>query len=88
MTRQADQFFVQQQLRELNFDEPAFMHHPALLGTRLEIPEYERFDFTHEDAEEDEGDAMSVLDVELDANMGQETDATGCPARTPSADRH
>ena len=32
MTRLADQFFVQQQLRELNVDEPAFAHHPALLG--------------------------------------------------------
>ena len=28
MTRQADQFFVQQQLREMNFDEPAFAHRP------------------------------------------------------------
>ena len=41
MTRQADQFFVQQQLREMNFDEPAFVHHPALLGTRPETPENE-----------------------------------------------
>ena len=32
MTRRADQFFVQQQLREMNFDEPAFTHRPALLG--------------------------------------------------------
>ena len=32
MTRRADQFFVQQQLREMNFDEPAFAHYPALLG--------------------------------------------------------
>ena len=32
MTRRADQFFVQQQLKELNFDEPAFAHRPALLG--------------------------------------------------------
>ena len=32
MTRRADQFFMQQQLKELNFDEPAFAHHPALLG--------------------------------------------------------
>ena len=41
MTRRADQFFVQQQLREMNFDEPAFAHHPALLGTRPETPENE-----------------------------------------------
>ena len=33
MTRQANQFFVQQQLKELNLNEPAFTHRPALLGT-------------------------------------------------------
>ena len=32
MTRQANQFFVQEQLREMNFDEPAFAHRAALLG--------------------------------------------------------
>ena len=41
MTRQANQFFMQQQLREMNLDEPAFLHHPALLGTRQETPENE-----------------------------------------------
>ena len=41
MTRQADQFFMQQQLRELNLDEPAFAHCPGLLGARPETPEYE-----------------------------------------------
>ena len=88
MTRWADQFFVQQQLREMNFDEPAFAHHPALLGAQPETLENERFDSAHEDAEEDEGDATSVVDTELDASMGEETDATGRPARMPSADRH
>ena len=87
MTRRADQFFMQQQLRELNLDEPAFAHHPALLGTQLETPEYERFNSAHEDAEEDEGNAMSVLDAKLDASRGKETDATRRPACTPSADR-
>ena len=79
---------MQQQLREMNFDEPAFTHHPALLGARLETPENERFDSTREDAEEDEGDATSTLDTKLDASTGEETDTTGCPARMPSADRH
>ena len=87
MTRWADQFFVQQQLREMNFDQPAFAHHPALLGARLETPENERFDSTCEDAEEDEGDTTSTVDAELDASTGKETDATGCQARMPSADR-
>ena len=87
MTRQADQFFVQQQLKELDLDEPAFTHCPALLGTRLGTPEYEQFDFACADAEEDEGDATSALDAELNASTGEETDATGFPACTPSADR-
>ena len=87
MTRPANQFFVQQQLRELNLDEPAFVHRPALLGARLETLEYEQFDSAHEDAEEDEGNATSALDAELDASTGKETDTTRCPAHTPSADR-
>ena len=41
----------------------------------------------HEDAEEDKGNATSTLDAKLDASMGEETDTTGHPARTPSADR-
>ena len=87
MTRRADQFFMQQQLREMNFDEPAFAHHPALLGARLETPENERFDSTHKDTEEDEGNATSVLDTKLDASTGEEMDTTGHPACMPSADR-
>ena len=31
---------------------------------------------------------MSVVDAELDASTGEETDTTGHPGRTPSADRH
>ena len=63
------------------------MHHPALLGARPETPEQEQFDSACEDAEEDEGNATSILDTELDASMGEETNTTGCPARTPSAER-
>ena len=87
MTRRANQFFVQQQLKELNLDEPTFAHCPALLGTWLETPEHEQFDSALEDAEEDEGDATSILDAKLDASMGEETDATGHPSHTPSAER-
>ena len=87
MTRRANQFFMQQQLREINFDEPAFTHHPALLGTRPETPENKQFDSASEDAEEDEGDTMSAVYAELDASMGEETDATGHPHHMPSADR-
>ena len=87
MTRQADQFFMQQQLKELNLDEPAFAHHPALLGSRPGTPEHEQFDSACKDAKEDEGNATSALDAELDASTGEEMDTTGRPARTPSADR-
>ena len=87
MTRRADQFFMQQQLKELNLDEPAFVHCPALLGAQPGTPEHEQFNSAHEDAEEDEGDATSALDAELDASMGEEMDTTGCPAHMPSAER-
>ena len=71
----------------MNFDELAFAHRPALLGARPETPENEQFDSACEDAKEDEGDATSALDTELNASTGKETDATGHPASTPSADR-
>ena len=40
--------------------------------------------FRPEDTEED-GEATSALDAELDASTGEETDASGCPAQTSSA---
>ena len=40
------------------------------------------------DAKEDKGDAMSALDAKLNPSTGEEMDATGHPAHTPSADRH
>ena len=58
-----------------------------LLGSRLGTPEHKQFDSACEDAEEDEGDITSALDVQLDASMGKEMDATGRPARMPSAER-
>ena len=87
MTRRADQFFVQQQLKELNLDKPAFAHRPALLGAQPGTPEHEQFDSAHEDAKEDEGNATSALDAELDASTGEEMDTTGCPAHTLSPER-
>ena len=72
LTRWADQSFVQQQLREVNLNEPAFAHHPALLGTWPETPEYEQFDSMRKDAKEEEGNAMSALDAELNASTGEE----------------
>ena len=53
ITRRADRFFVQQQLRELNFDKPAFEQRPPLLGTQPESPEREQFDSAWEDVEEE-----------------------------------
>ena len=79
---------MQQQLKEMNLNEPAFAQHPALLGASPETPEYEEFDSAQEDAEEDEGDATSLLDAELDVSTGVETDVSGHPHHMPSADRH
>ena len=88
MTRWADRFFVQQQLREMNFDKPAFAQCPTLLGTQPESPEYEQFDSAQEDVEEEEGGATSALDAEPDASMGEETEASGRSPWAPSAKRH
>ena len=87
MMRQADQYFVQQQLGEMNLEESTFAQCPTLLGAQLDSPEHEQFDSAWEDAEEEDGEATSMLDAELDASMGEETDASGRPARTPSAER-
>ena len=87
MTRWADRFFVQQQLREMNFDEPTFVQRPTLLGAQPESPEREQFDSTREDVEEEEGSATSALDAEPDASTGEETEGSGRSPRAPSAER-
>ena len=86
MMRWADRYFIQLQLGEMNLEESAFAQCPTLLGAQPESPECEQFDSTREDAEED-GKAASTLDAELDASTGEETDASGCLAQTPSAER-
>ena len=85
MTRQADRYFIQQQLGEMNLEESTFAQHPTLLGAQPESPEHEQFNSTREDAEED-GKATSALDAELNASTGEETVASGHPARMPSAE--
>ena len=87
MTRRADRYFVQQQLGEMNLEESAFAQCPTLLGAQPESPEHEQFNSAWEDAEED-GKAASALDTKLNASTGEETDASGCPARSPSAEQH
>ena len=62
------------------------MQRPTLLGTQPESPEHEQFDSAQEDAEEEDGEATSALDAELDASTGKETDTSGCPAWTSSAE--
>ena len=84
--RRADQYFVQQQLGEMNLEESAFTQCPTLLGTQLESPKREQFDSTWEDTEED-GKATSALDAKLDASTGEETDTSGHPAQSPSAEQ-
>ena len=88
MTRRADRYFVQQQLGEMNLEESAFAQHPTLLGAQPESPEREQFDSAWEDAEEEDGEAISALDAELDASTGEEMDASGRPAQTSSAEWH
>ena len=72
----------------MNLEESTFAQCPTLLGAQPEGPEREQFDSAWEDAEEKDGEATSALDAELDASMGEETDASGCPARASSAERH
>ena len=86
MTRRANRYFVQQQLGEMNLEESAFAQCPTLLGTQPESPECEQFDSARKDAKED-GKVASTLDAELDTSTGEEMDASGHPARTPSAER-
>ena len=87
MMGQADRYFVQQQLREMNLEEPAFAQRPTLLGTQPESPECEQFDFAREDTEEEDGETTSALDAKLNASSGEEMDASERPARTSSAER-
>ena len=87
MTGRADRYFIQQQLREMNLEESAFVQCPTLLGAQPESPEREQFDSTWEDTKEEDGEAASTLDAKLDASMGEETDASGRLAQTPSAER-
>ena len=86
MTRQADRHFIQQQLGEMNLEESAFAQHPTLLGAQPENPKHEQFDSAREDAEEEDSKATSALDAKLDASMGKETNTSGRPARTSSAE--
>ena len=86
MMRGADQYFVQQQLGDMNLEESAFAQRPTLLGAQLESPECEQFDSAWEDAEEEDGKVTSTLDAKLNASTGEETDASGRPTRMPSAE--
>ena len=86
MTRWADRYFIQQQLGDMNLEESAFAQCPTLLGAQPESPGHEQFDSAWEDVEED-SKATSALDAELDTSTGEETEASGCAARSPSAKR-
>ena len=87
MMGRADQYFVQQQLREINLEESTFAQCPTLLGAQPESPEHEQFDSGWEDAEEEDGKTTSALDAKLDASTGEEMDASGHPAWMSSAER-
>ena len=70
----------------MNLEESAFTQRPTLLGAQPESPGHKQFDSAREDIKED-GKAANALDTELDASTGKETDASGHPARSPSAER-
>ena len=82
MMRQADRYFVQQ-LGDMNLEESAFAQCPTLLGAQPESPRCKQFDSVWEDIKED-GKATSALDAKLDASTGEEMDASGHPAQSPS----
>ena len=71
----------------MNLEESAFAQHPTLLGAQPESPGHKQFDSAWEDVEED-GKAASALDAELNASTGEETDASGRLAQSPSAEWH
>ena len=79
MTWWADRLFVQQQLRDLQVAEPAFLHCPALLDDRPKTLDLEQYDSTQdcEGDNDDEGDALSQLNADLDASKGEEMDTSG-----------
>ena len=87
MTRRADRYFIQQQLGDMNLEESTFAQCPTLLGAQPESPGRKQFNSAWEDVEED-GEATSALDAELDTSTGEETDVSGRPARSPSAKWH
>ena len=54
MMGRADQYFVQQQLREMNLEESTFAQRPTLMGAQAESPECEQFDSAREDTKEED----------------------------------
>ena len=72
----------------MNLKESVFAQRPTLLGTQPESPEHEQFDSAREDAKEEDSEAISTLDAELDASTGEEMDASRHPARMSSAEWH
>ena len=87
LTRQVDQLFLQEQLRDLWITEPAFAQRTALLGGHPKTPNQEQYNSTWEDTKEDEGNAMSLLDAELDASLDEEMDTSGRSHCSLLADR-
>ena len=87
LTRQVDQLFLQEQLRDLWITEPAFAQRTALLGGHPKTPNQEQYNSTWEDTKEDEGNATSLLDAELDASLDEEMDTSRCSHCSLLADR-
>ena len=76
MTRQADCFFIQEQLRDLWVNEPAFGHQPALLGDRPETPDPEQYDSTH-NADGQGEDKDEDTTIKLGGDLGARANVLG-----------
>ena len=64
---------------------PALPHYTRCLPGNSD---QEQYDSAQEDPKQDEGNITSLLDAELDASSGEETDASRHSCHSLSADRH
>ena len=81
LTTQADQLFMQEQLRDMRFTKPTFAQCPALLSAaHPEIPDQEQYNSTQEDTKENEGNATSQLDTGLDVSTAMKRMSQGTRA--------
>ena len=89
LTHRADHFFIQEQLRDLQVNEPAFGHQPALLADRLEIPDPGQYDSTHDpdgEGDDNDEDTTSQLGGDPGVSTGNETNVSGWSNQSPTTE--